>query len=169
MDVLVCLAQHCGGTVPRSELLTQVWSGQYVAETALARCVAELRQALGDRAHQPTIIETIPKRGYRLVAPVTTVEPRSSHDGRLRGVAGRVPMAPARVYTFPPQAEGVEGRLLTPVAARPAVLDAGGGIEDAAATAAPEAAAGTRRALGRWFALLGWAGAIVSLSALFTN
>jgi DNA-binding winged helix-turn-helix (wHTH) protein/tetratricopeptide (TPR) repeat protein len=75
MDVLVCLAQAGGRPVSRDELLDRVWPRQFVADTALARCVAELRQALGDQAQSPTIIETIPKRGYRLIAPLSDVPP----------------------------------------------------------------------------------------------
>jgi DNA-binding winged helix-turn-helix (wHTH) protein len=74
MDVLVCLAESAGRTVPRDELLRTVWPGQCaVAESAIARCIAELRQALGDCAAAPTHIETIHKRGYRVVAPVAAI------------------------------------------------------------------------------------------------
>lgn len=78
MDVLVCLATRAGRTVTKDELLESVWPGQYIVESGLARCVAELRQILGDATWQDSrYIETIPKRGYRLIAPVTflAVEP----------------------------------------------------------------------------------------------
>ncbi len=149
MDVLVCLARRPGTTVPRHDLLDQVWPGQFVAETALARCVAELRQALGDRAHQPAIIETIPKRGYRLIAPVAATAGRPRPETRFR------------VYTFPPQAEREDGSLLTPAVSTQAGVDDGRDVDAAAATAAPEAATRTPRELGRWFALLGLAGVMV--------
>jgi eukaryotic-like serine/threonine-protein kinase len=75
MDLLVYLAQHAGRTVPQEELLASIWPRQsYLAATALPRCIAELRHALGDRAGAPTVILTIRKRGYRLIAPVTLVE-----------------------------------------------------------------------------------------------
>lgn len=78
MDVLVCLARGAGRTVHRDELMRQVWPGQTaVADSALARCIAELRHMLGDEARSPTLIETIPKRGYRLIPPVAIVEPQS--------------------------------------------------------------------------------------------
>ncbi len=73
VDVLVCLARSAGRPVSRHELLDRVWPNQFVADTALARCIAELRQALGDSATSPTLIETIPKRGYRLIRAVTPV------------------------------------------------------------------------------------------------
>jgi len=74
MDVLVCLADSAGRTVHRDELLQTVWPGQStVSESAVARCIAELRQALGDQATAPTHIETIHKRGYRVIAPVAAI------------------------------------------------------------------------------------------------
>jgi DNA-binding winged helix-turn-helix (wHTH) protein len=71
MDLLVCLAAGAGRTVTRKEIAAAIWPGQFASDSGLARCVAELRQALGDSARQPRIIETIPKRGYRLIAPVS--------------------------------------------------------------------------------------------------
>lgn len=70
VDLLACLARGAGQTLTKREILERVWPKQFVAESGLARCVAELRQALGDAVQQPRYIETIPKRGYRLVAPV---------------------------------------------------------------------------------------------------
>ena len=72
MDVLVCLAARPGRMVTREELLATVWSDRFVVESGLTRCVSELRQTLGDSARQPRIIETIPKRGYRLIADVVS-------------------------------------------------------------------------------------------------
>jgi len=71
MDLLVYLARNSERTVPHDELLANVWPGQpFIASTALARCIAELRQTLGDHATGSTVIQTIPKRGYRLIAAV---------------------------------------------------------------------------------------------------
>lgn len=70
IDVLTCLAQRQGSVVSKDELLATVWNDRFVAESGVARCVAELRQVLADDARQPRIIETIPKRGYRLIAEV---------------------------------------------------------------------------------------------------
>jgi transcriptional activator of cad operon len=75
MDLLVYLAQNAGRTVPQEELLASIWPGQpYLADTALPRCIAELRNVLGDCAGASTVILTIHKRGYRLIAPVAPVE-----------------------------------------------------------------------------------------------
>ena len=74
IGLLQLLAQSPGQLVSREQLLATVWEGAVVNEEAVSRAVAELRQALGDEARQPTYIETIPKRGYRLIQPVEPVE-----------------------------------------------------------------------------------------------
>jgi DNA-binding winged helix-turn-helix (wHTH) protein len=74
IDVLTCLAARPGQVVSKARLLSEVWADRYVAESGVSRCMAELRQLLEDDARQPRIIETIPKRGYRLIAPVVHVE-----------------------------------------------------------------------------------------------
>lgn len=70
MDVLVCLALDPGRVVQKEELLESVWGGVFVEEGALSQAVHSLRKALGDDARHPCYIQTIPKRGYRLLAPV---------------------------------------------------------------------------------------------------
>jgi DNA-binding winged helix-turn-helix (wHTH) protein len=73
MDLLVCLARRPGRVFQRDEIVAEVWDGRWIAESALSRCVAELRAALRDDARQPRVIETITKRGYRIIAPVEQV------------------------------------------------------------------------------------------------
>jgi TolB-like protein/DNA-binding winged helix-turn-helix (wHTH) protein len=70
MAVLVCLAEHAGESVSKEKLLLAVWPGTFVSEDVLFRSISELRRVFEDDAREPTIIQTIPKRGYRLVAPV---------------------------------------------------------------------------------------------------
>ncbi len=72
MDVLVALAGRAGEVVGREELLSAVWPGVVVTDEVLTQVVIKLRKALGDTARQPEYIETIPKRGYRLIAAVRT-------------------------------------------------------------------------------------------------
>ncbi len=66
MDVLVFLAQHAGELVERDMLLDQVWK-RVSSEEVLTRCISELRAALGDDRGSPHYIQTVPKRGYRLL------------------------------------------------------------------------------------------------------
>jgi DNA-binding winged helix-turn-helix (wHTH) protein len=67
MDVLVCLAQTPGRVVSRDELIDAVWPEVFISESVLTRAIAGLRKALGDDARRPRFIETISKRGYRLI------------------------------------------------------------------------------------------------------
>ena len=69
MEVLLCLAQHPGETLSKEQLLQAVWPNIIVTEDVLKRCIAELRRAFDDDAREPRIIQTISKRGYRLIAP----------------------------------------------------------------------------------------------------
>jgi eukaryotic-like serine/threonine-protein kinase len=103
VDLLVCLAKRPGRIVLKQEILDDVWSGQFTAESGLSRCVAELRQILRDDAQQPTFIETIPKRGYRLIAPVAWLDEappapaapdQSAPEDPLASVAGAGGPAP---------------------------------------------------------------------------
>ena len=89
MEVLLCLAEHAGEAVSKEKLLQTVWPGTFVSDDVLFRSVSELRRILEDDAREPTIIQTIPKRGYRLVAPVEWVneiqEPEVEASGATRG------------------------------------------------------------------------------------
>lgn len=70
MAVLVYLAEAGGTVVTRNELLDAVWPGMAVTPDALSQCLVELRKVLGDSSKHSGVIETIPKMGVRLVAPV---------------------------------------------------------------------------------------------------
>jgi TolB-like protein/DNA-binding winged helix-turn-helix (wHTH) protein/Tfp pilus assembly protein PilF len=70
MEVLVCLASRPGETVPKDELLRTVWPDTFVTDDGPVRSISELRRVFQDDAREPRVIQTIPKRGYRLVASV---------------------------------------------------------------------------------------------------
>jgi hypothetical protein len=74
MDVLVCLARLQGRLATKQHLIDTVWRTEYVSDNALTHVIAELRNELGDDAEHPSYIETIPRRGYRIIAPVTLPE-----------------------------------------------------------------------------------------------
>ncbi len=76
MHVLCCLAANPGTVLRRSDLLDTVWEGTVVTDTVLSRAISELRKVFGDDAAHPRFIETIPKIGYRLIAPVYHGDPR---------------------------------------------------------------------------------------------
>jgi DNA-binding winged helix-turn-helix (wHTH) protein len=73
MGVLVCLAKRSGKVVPKEQLVHEVWPDTFVTDDVLIRCISELRKTFRDSAGQPAVIETIPKKGYRLLIPVTRV------------------------------------------------------------------------------------------------
>ncbi len=70
MEVLMVLAGRPGRVVSRDELLSAVWPGVVVGDEVLTQSIIKLRKALGDNPRSPSHIETISKRGYRLIAPV---------------------------------------------------------------------------------------------------
>ncbi len=74
MQVLVALAERPGEVVTRDELMARVWPGVFVTDDVIHRAIRELRRLFDDDADQPAVIETIRKRGYRLVAPIEQVE-----------------------------------------------------------------------------------------------
>jgi len=81
MDLLDCLVSRAGEVITKHDLIDSVWRTEYVAYTTLTHAIAELRRSLGDKARNPRYIETISKRGYRIVAPVEHLEAGASDLG----------------------------------------------------------------------------------------
>jgi DNA-binding winged helix-turn-helix (wHTH) protein/Tol biopolymer transport system component len=80
LELLLVLVENHGHTVGKEELLEKVWPGTFVEEGNLARHISALRQVLSQGQNGPQYIETIPKRGYRFVAPVREVDLSSAED-----------------------------------------------------------------------------------------
>ncbi len=95
-SVLRYLVENSGRLVTHDELLDALWPETYVQPQVLRTYILELRKVLGDDAAQPRFIQTLPKRGYRFVAPVT------EHIGAPRPRMAMVLQAPP--------AEGIIGR-----------------------------------------------------------
>lgn len=70
-DLLFYFVENAGRVAKKDELLNSVWADTFVEETTLARNVSWLRKILGDGADGESIIETVPKIGYRFTAEVT--------------------------------------------------------------------------------------------------
>lgn len=89
MRVLTYLVHRNGQVVSRQELEDQVWEDTVVGHKAVTNTIIKLRKVLGDDARHPRIIETIPKRGYRLLAEVTPAaaedQTRSQHPTPASG------------------------------------------------------------------------------------
>src|SRR5262245_41175022 len=93
--VLQCLARKPGRLVTKEELFNTVWPGVFVGDAALKVCIREIRRVLDDNPKEPTFIQTVHRRGYRFIAPVTEFGVTATH-----AVAGPV----RTVDTFEPPA-----------------------------------------------------------------
>lgn len=74
IEVLLYLAKHPRRLVTREEILAAVWGDGHGSAEALSHVISDLRHALADNANQPRFIQTVPRRGYRLL-----VEPVPRH------------------------------------------------------------------------------------------
>lgn len=70
MEMLAYLAQHAGDVVSVDQFIADLWKGRAADDALVYKRINQLRKALGDNSRAPRFIETIPKRGYRLIAPV---------------------------------------------------------------------------------------------------
>jgi DNA-binding winged helix-turn-helix (wHTH) protein/TolB-like protein/Flp pilus assembly protein TadD len=86
-DILLALLEHDGRIVPKDDLMKKVWPKTFVEEGNLTQNVSLLRKALGESANSSQFIETVPRRGYRFVAPVTRTNGNAS-DSPVERVDG---------------------------------------------------------------------------------
>jgi DNA-binding winged helix-turn-helix (wHTH) protein/TolB-like protein len=93
LRLLLELAEHPGQTVSLDELLDRVWTGVIVTPDSVYQAVAALRRMLGDDPKRPRYIATVPRLGYRLVAPVG---PADAGELGARPAQGRAPPWVAR-------------------------------------------------------------------------
>ena len=80
MQVLQVLAERRGEVVAKQELVDAVWPSAFVGDQVLVNAIWELRRALGDDSKNPSYIQTIPRRGYRLAAAVVEATPPTSEQ-----------------------------------------------------------------------------------------
>ena len=95
VGILTCLIDRAGDVVPKQTLLDRVWKDTFVTEVSLVEAISLLRQTLHDDPQRPSFIQTIPRRGYRLVAPVRPL-PRSPGDCPQTVAIGDCPQIGAR-------------------------------------------------------------------------
>ena len=120
MAVLQRLAQAGGGVVARNTLLDEVWPGAAVTDDVLTHCIVELRKAFEDSAQDPQFIETIPKKGIRLVEEVAPIDeeaaPKRPRWGFAVAIIALVLSGAAAVWSLrqeqPPPPPPVEGTTL---------------------------------------------------------
>src|SRR6266700_7213292 len=70
-EILLALIRSNGQLVTKDELMQQVWPDSFVEEANLTVNISALRKVLGETPGGQQYIDTVPKRGYRFVAPVT--------------------------------------------------------------------------------------------------
>ncbi|TGY90031.1 transcriptional regulator [Marinicauda algicola] len=133
--LLDALSRTPGRIWSREALHREVWKDVHVVEEALPRAMSVLRSALGDEARKPRFIETVPGKGYRLIAPVDTARPAPPGQARLA--------APARTLV-PAAAAGLAGLVIGALAA--AVLASVQPRPETVAPAAPGAPGATATA-----------------------
>lgn len=99
-DALALLVREAGRLVSKDRFLDEVWRGVPVTDEALTQCIRTLRRQLGDEAGRPRFIETVPKHGYRFVAPVERVQdgPRPPATPADRSAAEAAPLHPWRRF-----------------------------------------------------------------------
>lgn len=87
-DTLLALVENSGRLLRKEDLINQLWPDSFVEEATLARNISDLRKTLGESLRGEKFIETVPKSGYRFVADVQRIDPRSQDivlEPRTRG------------------------------------------------------------------------------------
>ncbi|GGE97327.1 winged helix-turn-helix domain-containing protein [Sphingomonas prati] len=82
LDVLILLVKSDGALVTKDQFMDEVWRGVPVTDEALTQAIRTLRKALGDSAGAPRFIKTVPKHGYRFIAPLSETIPAAETPAR---------------------------------------------------------------------------------------
>ncbi|HYK34454.1 winged helix-turn-helix domain-containing protein [Alloacidobacterium sp.] len=114
LRVLIMLTSRAGHLVDKQELLESVWPNTFVEENTLTKTIGILRRELGDTSRDSKLIETVPTRGYRFIAPVEVLPEAPSSPFQTVGVSGESPAAPISSASHLPQAKSgrLKGRYL---------------------------------------------------------
>jgi DNA-binding winged helix-turn-helix (wHTH) protein/pimeloyl-ACP methyl ester carboxylesterase/class 3 adenylate cyclase len=89
LDTLLILVELGGHVVTKDELIERVWPDSFVEQNNLAQNISALRKALGEGVDGIRYIDTVPKRGYRFIAPVSAYEVTIEHElARAAGQSG---------------------------------------------------------------------------------
>jgi len=112
--VLNVLLHHPGEVVTCEELRASIWPADTFVDfdNSLNTSINKLRDALGDSAESPRFIETLPRRGYRFVAPVTGLESKrtAGTEARTRRWKFAVPVAALTMAYLQVDSIGAHGR-----------------------------------------------------------
>ncbi len=144
VDTLLVLVKRAGHVVGKDEIMQEVWPDTFVEEGALAKNVSVLRRVLGTSPSGAEYIETIPKRGYRFVAPVQERQEESEVGAAPRVRESHLVRETGGISPLPP-----DGGINPP-------------LPPDAATASP------RRILPRWVRRRAWAALVVVIVLALT-
>src|SRR5215468_6730488 len=100
LRVLGVLVAHAGHLVTKDALFQAVWPEAAVSDGVLSNCIGELRKALGETAQAPRFIQTVHRRGYRFLAPVTVLAPPAAAPA-APARPGPPPSSPAPALALP--------------------------------------------------------------------
>lgn len=118
LDALLLLVREQGRLVTKQRFHDEVWRGVPVTDEALTQCIKTLRRQLGDDAASPRFIETVPKHGYRFLAPVTeSGEPGAAGVGSVVPAGAASWLEAGAAGTAGAAAAGLAGGLLYGLAA----------------------------------------------------
>jgi TolB-like protein/DNA-binding winged helix-turn-helix (wHTH) protein/Tfp pilus assembly protein PilF len=109
MRLLLQLAESPGAVVSVDRMLTEVWAGVIVSPASVYQAVSRLRRLLRDTDPNPTYIATVPRKGYRLIAPVRRIELPPAGAAPPRGAAPTRDRAPSQGEA-PPSGEAAPPR-----------------------------------------------------------
>src|SRR6266478_4200572 len=88
-EVLRYLVENADRLVTKEELIKAIWPNVVVTDESLTHCISEVRQAIGDS--KQAIIATVPRRGYRLVAPVSRLSTKAAAAAQRAPADGTAP------------------------------------------------------------------------------
>ena len=126
--LLAMLASRSGQVVTRDEIQQQLWGSDTFIdfEQGVNKCIKQIRAALGDNADNPLYVETIPRRGYRFLAPVRTKivpaplpQVKEASSGLLANVAGQVRARAESTTAANPSAANLPIQTYTPQGPEP--------------------------------------------------
>ena len=107
-DILLVLVTNAGELVAKDELLREVWPDTFVEEANLTQNIFRLRKALGDERSGARYIETVTRRGYRFVGPVTTNERQAKTSDSPELAAPTLPIVAVLPLVNSTKDEGLE-------------------------------------------------------------
>ena len=93
IEVLLCLAMNPRELVSREELLEKVWGDASASQESLNHTISEIRHALGDHTDHPEFIQTVPKRGYRLLVEPQLFRQEDTTNSAASPACGTAPFA----------------------------------------------------------------------------